>query len=594
MKKLLALMLALALALPMAAFAAGETRLVYSYGNEAFNKHLLEIPNTIVYNGNTWVFDFGSFDFDFESEVSFYGGNTRTLLEFEVPKVWFAGLDASEDLFLGTVKLTTRYNTDILVFSGDREQGLYTLIDTASTQEYIRDVWARRDENGVLRLTDMIFLLSYTEGRTTKYYATGLYIAFEGYQAALAAEAPVPDGAPQATGDTEPLDPEAANYANMVRILTEERNALKEQITQLEAQLSTADNSAAAAAEEQLAQLTADNTALQNQVDTLLGLQDTNAQLVTENAALKIEADKVTLLNDQVTQLTQENAFLKATTPTTTTLNDKITKLQEENAALTTALSNAQALIAELEEKLALLEAAADESPSTNENTGLTDEQLAELEALAAMQEPPYADMDEEQLAIALVSGDNMSEEEYAAMMERYHQLKAKREQAKSTATPAPTNTPAPTATATPAPTAVPTAVPTPEPTAVPTPEPTVVPTPEPTAAPTPEPVPEIDRKEALALLSGTWRGKAVKTVGNATRQYSYMLVFWSDGRCDWMDTSVSIGQKPMDWSLTEEALTISSGDQVIVFAYCQSEDGVVQLTHSDGTLLENSRYTAK
>ena len=62
MKKTAGIFLALLLVLLMfSSSLAEQTTLRYSYGQEAHNKHLLDMMNTVEYGGKTYTFDFGGF-----------------------------------------------------------------------------------------------------------------------------------------------------------------------------------------------------------------------------------------------------------------------------------------------------------------------------------------------------------------------------------------------------------------------------------------------------------------------------------------------------------------------------------------------------
>ena len=213
MKTLLTFVLICMLALlPLFSASAEQATLTYSYGDDAFNKHMLSVMNTVDYKGKTYVFDFGGLEFD--DAFMMYGGNTRTVFEFEVPKFQLDIHPQDKPLLLGTVTITAPRAMSLFVFSGDRTSGQYTLIDSKTNEKtYRMDVYANRDESGTLRLIDKVFLYSYQDGGKEVHYAASLYVAYERYAAAPAEGAPAKAASAAKPTEVPVADP-AAELAN--------------------------------------------------------------------------------------------------------------------------------------------------------------------------------------------------------------------------------------------------------------------------------------------------------------------------------------------------------------------------------------------
>lgn len=303
MKRIFAFILALMLVLASSASAERAT-LVYSFGEDALNKVLLDQENTVSYKGNTYVFDFGGFAF--EGAFNMLGGNTRTVFECEVPKIRMESLlSETGDVYLGTVRIAPPRNMNLFVFSGDRRDAGYTLVDSVNANDYVLDVYATRDETGTLRLVDMVFLYSYESGGAQKYYAASVYISYEGYYAAPADVRPSVKLIEEEKATEEKLN----EYAEALMKMEAENAAVLETLAALEEELSKSVDSnlekdalieslrASAALAEDLAN---ENQALSEKIE---GLEGEIIQLENNrNDEMLVELTK------QVMQLEMDNA----------------------------------------------------------------------------------------------------------------------------------------------------------------------------------------------------------------------------------------------------------------------------------------------
>lgn len=369
MKRLGTFMLASALVLLLFVSASAEqATLRYSYGHDALSKHLLEIMNTVTYNGKTYVFDFGGFSYN--GAFTMLGGNVRSVQESEVPQIRMGIIDPNADLYLGTVKISPPSDMHLYVFSGDRVSGQYTLIDQKHTSSYTMDIYSTRDENGTLRLIDRVFLYSYQNGGEEKCYAASLYVSFQGYEGAAADTSPIDaaliSAAPAIaqsydanaqTHEKQPEDPEA--YMSAVRILEEERTRLSGELDQKTSEaenLQSANNA-----------LTQQNSLLSEEIESLkeqLAMAQNNhmnvdalnaqiAQLEAEKALLIEDAARVAELTKQVSQLEAENALMLTKIENmpepTEDLSATVTKLEEDITTLNAQITAKDALITQLE-----------------------------------------------------------------------------------------------------------------------------------------------------------------------------------------------------------------------------------------------------
>ncbi|MBR3929935.1 MAG: leucine-rich repeat domain-containing protein [Clostridia bacterium] len=322
-----------------------EAVLEYSYGNDAFNKHMLDLQNTTVYNGAKWAFEHRAFSF--ESDFMMYGGNTRAVFEFEVPEnVWESAVKSGEELYLGRAEITPAQKMDLYVFSGDRTTGRYVLTESwKNIGGYTIDVFSTYDESGTLRLIDKVFLYTCQENGAKKNYAASLYVCFENYEAAPA------DTSSQASeiGDSSAGE-NAANegrlqaYAEAIRTLEEENSRLKEQIEGLNAQVSECDE-------------------LRDQIDGLyeeiegvyaeLALSDDeNSQLKAQIAALEAEVEKAEGMQETIDSL---NSIIDDQNGTIEGCFEMLNRLNSELAALKAEAEKGARLLTDSEMEVSAL-----------------------------------------------------------------------------------------------------------------------------------------------------------------------------------------------------------------------------------------------
>lgn len=371
MKKITVLLLALVMLLAAASAETvtpgREATLVFAYGDEAFTLHMLDIPNTIVYDGHTWLLEHRCDNFD--AQFMMYGGNTRTVHEMSVPQFRLDNVPEGESLYLGPVRITPPGPMTLYVFSGDHTTGSFTLVDYQETEYYELPLWAVRDDNGGFVLTDMVFLYTFIEEGRPAYYAATYYIDYEGYNGSPASRAQI-DGSTElpevSQNDGSSLTPNVYLFqpdqeaSARIAELEAEVEVQREYIAQLEISISTRD-ATIAGLEEQVAnyeamvpQLTADGQLLQQTVTeqeaTIAELQSANATLQTQNTAL----------TTRVTELERELAFYKGSSSGVGgKMLDQVTQQPAEPADYST-MTDEELLArrAELEAEMALIDAA--------------------------------------------------------------------------------------------------------------------------------------------------------------------------------------------------------------------------------------------
>lgn len=129
-----------ALAEPLTDDAPGTVSLVYSYGEDARELHTEDVKNTVLFQGNVYEFEDQYFEFECPGEL--YGGKTRAVFEFTASKSFQKAQTVGERMYLGRISLKPEQKINLYVFSGDRVEGRYTLIDQQYTSEYSKDVYA--------------------------------------------------------------------------------------------------------------------------------------------------------------------------------------------------------------------------------------------------------------------------------------------------------------------------------------------------------------------------------------------------------------------------------------------------------------------
>jgi len=612
---------------------AEETTLNFSYGDDAFYKHMLEIPNTTTFNNEKWAFEFDSLTF--EGALSMYGGNTRTVWECTVPQVFANGITAENEMKIGTVSIDQPKPMIVYVFSGDRVTGNYTLVDAQeNVSSYVLDLYSSHDENGKLQLIDKVFLYCFREGAIGeyKYFAAHVYVDYEGCDCApadrsavtaviRASEEPVAEP-PQE--ETLPVDADA--YAAMVRILNEERTSLLEEITQLKAEIATLKSSATN---------TADNSGLADQItlleaeknllSTQLSGKDTEiSSLKTQVATLETEkstlSQQVTTLNATINEL---NVSLTAAQKAAADVPDLIARIEEleaENAKLLAGASTAATQAPQATELpqptvsvVSLLPTVLSEDPLYTEYVGcayMMDEGQSmsascTLRGLVTNIDTAWSDTygnisvtmvcagaEEMPILCYRLKGEGAKDLQVGdiitveGILKNYKgtiefdvgcQLISREETDLLQRVQAAEVTPA---TATPI---VVSAI-----------VPTIAPSATPAATDTTAPAVTIDpaKTEAFEMLSGTWAGSASKKEGNTTRFFSRILTFWADGHCEWLDMDDMSVQAPVEWNVMGDILIIHHNGSDILFDIIKDASGVQLRFTSDGSVLKNKKYT--
>jgi len=381
-------------------FAEGAT-LKYSYGDEAYNKHMLDIRNTIVYKGEKWTFEQGAFSF--EGAFMMYGGNTRTVFECEVPEFRRLGAPEGEKMYLGKAEICPPEKMDLYVFSGDRTTGEYILTDSQSNiGSYTLDIYAARAGDGTFRLTDKVFLYSYEQNGQRKNYAASLYISFENYKAAPADTEPenaviqemVSGGNNVKTqADNEKLE----NYAQMIAILEAENRMLTEEIAVLKAQGS-------AASAEEIEQLKGENTALYGEVEAchavITEMDQEIIRLNEEIAEAQSMAEKIQELetaaaeqaakNAELNQVIDDlNGRLEGHADMLNRLNNDCQALAIENVSLAAENEESKALIESLQAENEQLKAEAEKGAHLITDSDTEISALGKADEAASVKETP-------------------------------------------------------------------------------------------------------------------------------------------------------------------------------------------------------------
>lgn len=620
---------------------AEETTLKFSYGDDAFYKHMLEIPNTTVFNNEKWAFEFDSLSF--EGALNMYGGNTRTVWECTVPQAFANSITVENEMKIGTVTIDQPKPMMVYVFSGDRETGNYTLVDAQeNVSSYVLDLYSSHDENGKLQLIDKVFLYCFREGGVGeyKYFAAHVYVNYENHNCAPAdrsavtavvrvSEDPVTE---QPQEETQSLDTDA--YAAMVRILNEERTSLLEQIDQLQAEIDTLKSSETTAPDTtaltaQIALLESEKSLLSTQLsgkDTeITSLKTQIATLETENSTL---SQQVTALNTTINELNVSLTAAQNAAADVPDLIARIEELEKENVMLragdtpaATQAPQATALPQPTVSVVSLLPTVLSEDPLYTEyvayaymmlDDGESMSDPCTLRGLVTNIDTAWSDTygnisvtmvcaGAENMPILcyrlkgegaqdLQVGDIITVE---GILKNYKgtieldlgcQLISREETDLLERVQAAAATPAIIATATP------TIVPTTVPTIVPTIAPTIVPTIAPTAAPavTIDPA----KAEAFEMLSGTWVGSTSKKEGNTTRFFSRILTFWADGHAEWLDMDNMSAQVPVEWNVMGDILIIHHNGSDILFDIIKDASGVQLRFTPDGSVLKNKKYT--
>lgn len=202
MKRLLA---ALLCALCLTASAQADIQVTFDdmhYGEEAFQMHMDDVTNLLIFQGEEYLLNDDKFSFN--EALSVYGGKTRAVYEMTLPAGKFSIEPTEDPLLVGTVVIDIPQKATLWVGSGNRRSGEYTLEGPITlTDVYREDVYLPRSEAGAPVLIDRVYLYSYTVNGETRRYAATLYVDYEGYSATYAGAAPAQTVETQVAATTE-------------------------------------------------------------------------------------------------------------------------------------------------------------------------------------------------------------------------------------------------------------------------------------------------------------------------------------------------------------------------------------------------------
>ncbi len=163
----------------------GETYILeFAYGEEAFDRHMNGSANEVEFQGNWYSFDESLNGNEFDHGLKLYGGNTHNVFDFEVPQNMYSVEDNGEPVRLGVLTIPVERKTTMYRFEGNRISGEFILTEeNILTDTYVEEIFLPRDQQGNPVLVDLLYLFSSGYGTNMKYYATALYIKYEGYVA---------------------------------------------------------------------------------------------------------------------------------------------------------------------------------------------------------------------------------------------------------------------------------------------------------------------------------------------------------------------------------------------------------------------------
>lgn len=170
------------------------------YGDEAFQMHLNNEVNKLIFQGEEYLLEDDRFNF--KEALMVYGGKTRAVYEMTLPSGQFSVTPDGNALLIGTVVIDIPHKATLWVGSGNRRSGEYTLSAPITlTDVYQEPIYLPRDAQGAPVLIDQVYLYSYEVNGEVRRYAATLYIDYEGYHAAHAGDELV-----YVITDTAPLD----------------------------------------------------------------------------------------------------------------------------------------------------------------------------------------------------------------------------------------------------------------------------------------------------------------------------------------------------------------------------------------------------
>lgn len=152
------------------------------YGDEAFQMHLNNEVNKLIFEGEEYLLEDNSFQF--REALTVYGGKTRAVYEMSLPQGKFSVTPTGEELLIGMVEINIPRKATLYVGSGNRRSGEYVLEGPLTlTDVYREEIRLPRSEEGLPLLIDRVYLYSYEENGETHRYAATLYIDYDGYAA---------------------------------------------------------------------------------------------------------------------------------------------------------------------------------------------------------------------------------------------------------------------------------------------------------------------------------------------------------------------------------------------------------------------------
>ena len=170
--------------------AQAETSVTFEdmhYGDEAFQMHLRDEVNKLIFQGEEYLLEDDRFNF--MEAMMVYGGKTRAVYEMTLPTGQFSVTPDGNALLIGTVEIDIPHKATLWVGSGNRRSGEYTLSAPITLTDVYRDpIYLPRDTQGAPVLIDQVYLYSYEVNGEVRRYAATLYIDYEGYHAAHAGD----------------------------------------------------------------------------------------------------------------------------------------------------------------------------------------------------------------------------------------------------------------------------------------------------------------------------------------------------------------------------------------------------------------------
>lgn len=254
--------------------AQAETPVTFDdmhYGDEAFQMHMNNEVNKLIFQDEEYLLEDDSFSF--QEAFSVFGGKTRAVYEMSLPKGKYSIEPDGETLLIGTVRIDIPKKATLYVGSGNRRSGEYTLAGPITlTDVYQEEITLPRSDAGEPLLIDRVYLYSYEMNGETRRFAATLYIDYDGYTASYAGadhrqEATLTDAPSAVDAAAEAVSAEPAPAAALIPfvvivlalaviLLRRKKSAPKLP------EASTEDASFAAKAEELLRQIEAEGAAI--------------------------------------------------------------------------------------------------------------------------------------------------------------------------------------------------------------------------------------------------------------------------------------------------------------------------------------------